>query len=190
MPHLRELGHEPVAWLMPRRSGRPAAAALGGVTDRMAPRGSASSSRTTSGRSRHCSRARARPRALLGFPGSCRRRRSTWLASARSTTTRPAPTHRGPIPMAWALREGDGEFGVTWHRMDAELDTGPILAQTTVPIEDDDDDDRGDRPGADPGRRSGSCHAGLRAPRGRRSRRSAADRGRHVGRHFEEDDAP
>jgi methionyl-tRNA formyltransferase len=40
--------------------------------------------------------------------------------------------------MAWALREGDGEFGVTWHRMEAELDTGPILAQATVTIEDDD----------------------------------------------------
>jgi len=26
---------------------------------------------------------------------------------------------------------------MTWHRMDAELDTGAILAQTTVPIEDD-----------------------------------------------------
>ena len=26
---------------------------------------------------------------------------------------------------------------MTWHRMDAELDTGPILAQTTLPIEDD-----------------------------------------------------
>jgi methionyl-tRNA formyltransferase len=48
------------------------------------------------------------------------------------------PRHRGPIPLAWALREGDAEFGVTWHRMDAELDTGAILAQTSVPIEDDD----------------------------------------------------
>ena len=36
--------------------------------------------------------------------------------------------------MSWALREGDTEFFVTWHRMDAELDTGPILAQTSVPI--------------------------------------------------------
>src|SRR5439155_11340106 len=44
------------------------------------------------------------------------------------------PRHRGPIPMAWAMREGDKEFGLTWHRMDAELDTGPILAQGTVPI--------------------------------------------------------
>jgi methionyl-tRNA formyltransferase len=47
------------------------------------------------------------------------------------------PRHRGPIPFAWALRESDTEWGITWHRMDAELDTGPILAQTTIPILDD-----------------------------------------------------
>ncbi len=39
------------------------------------------------------------------------------------------PRHRGPIPIAWAIRNGDDEIGVTFHRMDAELDTGPILAQ-------------------------------------------------------------
>ena len=50
------------------------------------------------------------------------------------------PRHRGPVPLAWAFRDGDGQFGVTWHRMDAELDTGPILAQATVPMEDDDFD--------------------------------------------------
>lgn len=50
------------------------------------------------------------------------------------------PRHRGPIPLAWALRDGDGRFGVTWHRMDAELDTGGVLAQDTIPIEDDDCD--------------------------------------------------
>ena len=48
------------------------------------------------------------------------------------------PRHRGPIPLAWTLRSGDPAFGLTWHRMDAELDTGPILAQTSVPVEDDD----------------------------------------------------
>jgi methionyl-tRNA formyltransferase len=48
------------------------------------------------------------------------------------------PRHRGPIPLSWALREGDGSFGVTWHRMDAELDTGGILAQSSIPIDDDD----------------------------------------------------
>jgi methionyl-tRNA formyltransferase len=48
------------------------------------------------------------------------------------------PRHRGPIPLAWAFRDGDRQFGVTWHRMDAELDTGPILAQAPVPMLDDD----------------------------------------------------
>lgn len=50
------------------------------------------------------------------------------------------PRHRGPIPLAWALRDGDAAWGSTWHRMDAELDTGNVLVQTTVPIEDDDVD--------------------------------------------------
>jgi methionyl-tRNA formyltransferase len=44
------------------------------------------------------------------------------------------PRHRGPIPLSWALREGDSVFGTTWHRMDAEFDTGAILAQSSVPI--------------------------------------------------------
>lgn len=50
------------------------------------------------------------------------------------------PRHRGPIPISWAFREGDGHYGMTWHRMDANLDTGGILAQTTIPMEDDDFD--------------------------------------------------
>jgi methionyl-tRNA formyltransferase len=44
------------------------------------------------------------------------------------------PRHRGPLPIAWAIREGDEEIGFTFHRMDAELDTGPILAQRRFPI--------------------------------------------------------
>jgi methionyl-tRNA formyltransferase len=50
------------------------------------------------------------------------------------------PRHRGPIPVSWAFREGDNEYGLTWHRMDAQLDTGGILAQTTIPMEDEDFD--------------------------------------------------
>ncbi len=50
------------------------------------------------------------------------------------------PRHRGPIPLAWALRDGDDAWGCTWHYMDAELDTGNTLVQGTVPIEDDDVD--------------------------------------------------
>jgi methionyl-tRNA formyltransferase len=44
------------------------------------------------------------------------------------------PRHRGPVPIAWAIRNGDEEVGVTFHRMDAELDTGPILAQSSYPL--------------------------------------------------------
>ncbi|HEY2373397.1 MAG TPA: formyltransferase family protein [Gaiellaceae bacterium] len=46
------------------------------------------------------------------------------------------PLHRGPIPVAWAIRDGDEEIGITFHRMDAELDTGAILAQKTFEIGD------------------------------------------------------
>lgn len=48
------------------------------------------------------------------------------------------PRHRGPVPIAWTLRAGDDDFGVTWHRMDAEYDTGHVLAQARVPVRDDD----------------------------------------------------
>ena len=50
------------------------------------------------------------------------------------------PRHRGPIPFAWTLRAGDSDWGFTWHRMDAELDTGNMLAQGSDPIRDDDVD--------------------------------------------------
>jgi methionyl-tRNA formyltransferase len=45
------------------------------------------------------------------------------------------PRHRGPLPVAWAIRAGDEELGITFHLMDAELDTGPILAQRRFPFD-------------------------------------------------------
>ena len=44
------------------------------------------------------------------------------------------PFHRGPTPVAWAIRSGDEETGITFHGMDAELDTGPIYAQRRIPF--------------------------------------------------------
>jgi len=44
------------------------------------------------------------------------------------------PLHRGPLPVAWAIRGGDEEVGITFHLMDAELDTGPILSQRRFPF--------------------------------------------------------
>ena len=48
------------------------------------------------------------------------------------------PRHRGPIPIAWAMRNGETEIGLTFHLMDAEFDTGNLLAQQSVPLDADD----------------------------------------------------
>ncbi len=46
------------------------------------------------------------------------------------------PRHRGASPVAAAIREGDGETGVTIMRMEAGLDTGPAYLEERVPIPD------------------------------------------------------
>ncbi len=51
------------------------------------------------------------------------------------------PRYRGPNPLGWTLRNDDPELGMSFHRMDAEFDTGPLLAQGRVPIEDSDTDE-------------------------------------------------
>jgi methionyl-tRNA formyltransferase len=47
------------------------------------------------------------------------------------------PKYRGPTPMAWAIRRGETEIGMTYHLMDEQFDTGNILAQTSVPLDED-----------------------------------------------------
>jgi methionyl-tRNA formyltransferase len=44
------------------------------------------------------------------------------------------PRHRGAAPIQWAILSGDDETGVTIMRMDAGLDTGPMLAQARTAI--------------------------------------------------------
>jgi methionyl-tRNA formyltransferase len=46
----------------------------------------------------------------------------------------PLPRYRGPNPTQWAIINGEGETAVTLHRMTAEIDAGPIVAQRRVPI--------------------------------------------------------
>ena len=48
----------------------------------------------------------------------------------------PLPRHAGVNAAAWAILEGDREHGVTWHAIDAGIDTGPILIQRRFPIPD------------------------------------------------------
>jgi len=135
---LRDLGHRPVALITARRPtphpDRPQ------MTDESAPPGL--DLLLPARRSSMAPLMRAvEPDLMLcwGFPW---RIPADALAVPRlgSVNCHPAllPRHRGPIPLAWAIRDDLGAYGVTWHRMDAELDTGPILAQGTVPMEDDD----------------------------------------------------
>jgi methionyl-tRNA formyltransferase len=48
------------------------------------------------------------------------------------------PRHRGAAPIPSAILAGDAETGVTIMRMDAGVDTGPMLAQAREPIHPDD----------------------------------------------------
>lgn len=139
---LEELGHEPVAWLMARRRPDPnrPAPPWGDVTDRNAPQGI------------NLLLARTKEDVAPLFRGLDLDVTLCWgfnwklpqealdVPRLGSVNNHPAllPRHRGPYPLAWTFREGDAEFGSTWHRMDAEFDTGPILAQSSVPVEDTD----------------------------------------------------
>lgn len=49
------------------------------------------------------------------------------------------PLYRGAAPIQWALADGRTETGVTIMRMDAGLDTGPIVSTAATPIQDTDD---------------------------------------------------
>jgi methionyl-tRNA formyltransferase len=48
------------------------------------------------------------------------------------------PRWRGAAPIQWAIAEGDAESGVTIMRMEAGLDTGPMIAEVRTPITDSD----------------------------------------------------
>lgn len=42
------------------------------------------------------------------------------------------PLYRGPEPIIWGLVEKRNEFGITLHIIDDGIDTGPIVAKSTV----------------------------------------------------------
>jgi methionyl-tRNA formyltransferase len=139
---LRDLGHEPVAVLAARRSEGDEQPPFLQLTASSAPPGVD----LLFARDKHAIErlVRAYEPDLLtcwGFPWKIPQS-ALDVPRLGSINLHPGllPRHRGPIPLAWALREGDAAWGTTWHRMDAELDTGNVLAQRTVPIGDDDVD--------------------------------------------------
>lgn len=44
------------------------------------------------------------------------------------------PRHRGPSPIPATILAGDQKTGVTIMKLDEGVDTGPLLAQTTIPL--------------------------------------------------------
>lgn len=51
------------------------------------------------------------------------------------------PRYRGPFPIAWAVRNGETEIGMSYHLMDAGFDTGNVLAQKPIPLGPDETDE-------------------------------------------------
>ncbi len=139
VPVLRQLGHDPVAIVSARRR-QPAPPGRAPMGDETAPEGLDVLLAHDKWAVEPLLRS-SRPDLALcwGFPWRIPQA-ALDVPPLGSVNCHPAllPRHRGPIPMAWAFRDGDGQFGVTWHRMDANLDTGAILAQAPVPMLDDD----------------------------------------------------
>lgn len=44
------------------------------------------------------------------------------------------PAHKGSFPLIHAILQGDKEVGVTLHRIDHGIDTGPIIAQLNINV--------------------------------------------------------
>ena len=140
---LRELGHEPVALIAPRRPEPDEQPDFLRLTPASAPAALDLLFAKDKWSIERLLRAYEPDLTVCwGFPWkipqACARRRR---GSGRSTGTRrccPATAARSRF--AWTLRSGDTGWGFTWHRMDAELDTGNILAQASDPIRDDDCD--------------------------------------------------
>ena len=112
VPYLRELGHEPVGWLLPRRDrddDRPLPP-WGEVTDSMAPDGISLLFAQDKWAVAPLLRG-LEPDVVLcsGFPWKLPQE-ALDVARLGSVNQHPGklPRHRGPVPMAWALRDGDG----------------------------------------------------------------------------------
>ena len=137
---MRELGHEPVAILGPRRPPGSALPPHIELTDASAP----ADVDLLFARDKHAIEPLLRSYApdlvlCAGFPWKIPQS-ALDVARLGSVNMHPSllPRHRGPIPFAWTVRMDDPVWGVTWHRMDAELATGNLLVQGSTPVEDDD----------------------------------------------------
>jgi methionyl-tRNA formyltransferase len=135
---VRALGHEPVAVITTRRNASGAAAFVGEATDGIDVAFAARKASLAPLLAAYD----ADLGLCTGFP---------WLIPKAAIDV-PAlgivighpsllPRYRGPFPIAWAIRNGESEIGLTYHFMDAEFDTGNVLAQQTIPLVDNEDEE-------------------------------------------------
>jgi methionyl-tRNA formyltransferase len=133
---LRDAGHEPVALLSVRdNDGRYGGFELGGMLGEVPPELDVLLPAHRSSIAPLLEAVRPDLVVCTGFP---------WKVPADALAVPPLgwinghpsflPRHRGPVPVAWAIRGGEEEIGLTFHRMDAGLDTGAILAQRALPV--------------------------------------------------------
>ena len=138
---IRQLGHEPVAVINARRrapGAPPTLNAAAHVADDPEELDVlfAASRRSLARLLRGCE---ADLGLCTGFP---------WLIPADAIAAPPLgivnghpsllPRYRGPFPVAWAVRNGESEIGLSYHLVDDRFDTGNLLAQKAVPLADDD----------------------------------------------------
>lgn len=129
-------GHVPVAYLHARslRPGGPTRSGAGGVVGEIVDALPNGIDLLIPGRKSMLSHIVEGYRADLiicyGFPWKLPSAvlRSTTLGAINVHTSM-LPKYRGPIPVNWAIRNGDKETGVSIHWMETEFDSGGILAQ-------------------------------------------------------------
>ena len=73
---------------------------------------------------------------VAGFPRRLPHALVAGVARLGAVNLHPAllPNDRGPCPVFWVFRRGDGECGVTLHQLSAELDQGDVLMSAKIEV--------------------------------------------------------
>ncbi|MBX6381537.1 MAG: methionyl-tRNA formyltransferase [Microbispora sp.] len=138
-------GHTPIAFVHARSlrqrktTGRGSAETIADISRALPPGMDLLLPGTVSGLAKALSGYQADLIVVYGFPWKIPREvlQSTRLGAINVHTSL-LPRYRGPIPVHWAVRNGDPEIGVTIHWMDEEFDSGNILVRKGgIRIEDD-----------------------------------------------------
>ncbi|WP_214106449.1 methionyl-tRNA formyltransferase [Acrocarpospora catenulata] len=132
----KNAGHLPVAMVHARSlrqnrpTSKPSAAAIEAIAESLPPGMDLLLPGTTDGLARMLAGYQADLIVTYGFPWKLppEVRRSVRLGAINVHPSL-LPKYRGPIPVHWAVRNGDPEVGVTIHWMNDDFDSGNILVQ-------------------------------------------------------------